>query len=435
MANINNYQCPCCTGPMRFDGNTGKVVCDYCDTTMDVAEVEALSKERAEKIDAAAKSTWKVDDEIVDWGQGSEAGMKAYSCPQCGAELVCEEHTAATCCPYCGNQTVIENQFKGALKPEYIIPFKTDKEKAIAALKNHYKGKALLPKTFVDGNHIEEIQGVYVPFWLYDGEAEGDFVYKASNTKTQSIPGGREKITDHYIVRRQGKLKFEKVPADASSRMPDTHMDSIEPFDYKELKEFSTVYMPGFLADRYDVEAKDCASRMEDRCEKTLIEAIDKTVKYDDKDNVRQDIIVKRDKVHYAMLPVWMLNTKWNGKDYLFAMNGQTGKLTGDLPIDWGKFWGNFFITLAIAAAVIIGLTAACTGGFNPERMGDFQVGLMIVAPLLIAFIRCMILKSAHKSVYTPLATAYITEDGLNLKIKTDQFIRQTKEVIMDKKE
>lgn len=429
MANINNYQCPCCTGPMHFDGTSGKVVCDYCDTVMDVAEVESLSAERREKIDAAAKSTWKVDDEIVDWGQGGQDGMKAYSCPTCGAELVCDENTAATSCPYCGNQMVIENQFKGALKPEFIIPFKSEKNQAIEALKNHYKGKKLLPNSFVDGNHIEEIQGVYVPFWLYDGEAEGDFIYRASNTKSHSIPDGREEITDHYLVRREGKLKFEKVPADASSRMPDGHMDSIEPYDYKELKEFSTVYMPGFLADKYDVEAQDCAARMEERCAKTLEVTIDKTVKYDSKENVRKDVIVKREKVHYAMLPVWMLSTKWEGKDYLFAMNGQTGKMVGDLPIDWGKFWANFFITLAIVAAIMVGITAIFTGGFDPEIFGSGNVFMMIIVPLLVAFIRCMVLKSAHKSVTKQLAMNYITEEGLDLRVKEDRFIRQTRKV------
>ena len=60
--------------------------------------------------------------------------MKAYNCPSCGAELICDASTAATSCPYCGNPTVVPGQFSGALKPDYVIPFKLSKEDAVAAL-------------------------------------------------------------------------------------------------------------------------------------------------------------------------------------------------------------------------------------------------------------------------------------------------------------
>ena len=107
-----------------------------------------------------------------DWGDDADA-MRAYSCPSCGAELICDETTAATSCPYCGNPTVVPGKFAGALKPEYVLPFKLAKEDAVKALKAHYKGKPFLPKAFSAENHVQEIKGVYVPFWMFDGEAEG----------------------------------------------------------------------------------------------------------------------------------------------------------------------------------------------------------------------------------------------------------------------
>ena len=285
--------------------------------------------------------------------------MKAYSCPSCGAELICDASTAATSCPYCGNPTVVPGQFSGALKPDFVLPFKLSKEDAVAALKNHYKGKPLLPKAFTNGNHIEEIKGVYVPFWMFDGQAEGTVDYEGHITHVYESGDYEVTETEHYDVRRGGSISFEKVPVDASSKMPDDHMDSIEPYDYKELRAFSTAYLPGFLADKYDVTVEQSCERADGRCAASLEGALRRTTtQYDACITKDKDIRLRRGKVHYALLPVWMLHTKWNGKDFLFAMNGQTGKLVGDLPTDMGKFWAIFAAIAApvsaIAAAILM---------------------------------------------------------------------------------
>ena len=226
-------------------------------------------------------------------------------------------------------------------------------EDAIKALREHYKGKILLPKTFTNENHVQEIRGVYVPFWMFDGKAMGDARYEA--TRSHSYTSGDYEITktEHFDIYRAGSVTFEKVPVDASSKMPDDHMDSIEPYDYKGLKSFSTAYLPGFLADKYDVSVEESRERADQRCEGTLDAALRSSVKgYDTCTRLAGSTDLARGKVHYALMPVWMLNTKWQGKDFLFAMNGQTGKLVGDLPVSWGKFWGMFAGIAALLSIV-----------------------------------------------------------------------------------
>ena len=367
MANqVTNYKCPACTGPLRFDSATGKLQCDFCGSSYEVAEVEKLYAEkdaqaagafRQAEEQAAADGEW-ASASGSDWGADAEK-LRVYSCPSCGAELICDETTSATSCPYCGNNTIVPGQFSGALKPDYVLPFKLDKAAAVAALKKHYGGKKLLPKAFSNENHIEEVKGVYVPFWLYDGSAEVDV--RCHGTKVSGYSTARENVTvtNHYDVRRAGTVRFERVPVDASSKMPDDHMDSIEPYDYKELRAFSTAYLPGFLADKYDVTVEQSCERADGRCASSLEGALRRTTtQYDACITKDKDIRLRRGKVHYALLPVWMLHTKWNGKDFLFAMNGQTGKLVGDLPTDMGKFWAIFAAIAApvsaIAAAILM---------------------------------------------------------------------------------
>lgn len=375
---VTNYQCPACTGPLHYSAKSGKLACDYCGSSFDVAEIEALyaRKEaeaaaakqaadakaeaaqaaKAEAAEAAAASGgWDTSDLSRDWGAEAD-GLRVYSCPSCGAELICDQSTAATACPYCGNPAIVPGQFSGALRPDYILPFRLSKGDAVQALRAHYKGKPFLPRSFTSANHIEQIQGVYVPFWLFDGGAEGAASYRASNTNVYETGDYEITETRHYHVVRAGSLAFEKIPVDASSKMPDDHMDSIEPFDYAQLRPFSTAYLPGYLADKYDVTIDDSRDRADTRCRETLAQALRDTVTgYGACVTEREDIALRRGKVHYALLPVWMLSTKWHGQDFLFAMNGQTGKLVGDLPTDRGRFWGMF---AAIAAPLTVALTA-----------------------------------------------------------------------------
>ena len=376
---VTNYQCPACTGPLHFAGESGKLECDYCGASFEVAEIEALYAEKeakaaeaaqkqeeaeaAQKAAAAAEqnaaadgSDWDASGLSTDWG--ADAGsMKAYSCPSCGAELLCDVTTAATSCPYCGNPSVLPGQFTGSLKPDFVLPFKLSKKDAIKALKKHYLKKPLLPSTFSKANHLEEVKGVYVPFWMYDGEASGRAQFHATAVRTYTSGDYEITETSHYDVRRAGSIAFEKIPVDASSKMPDDYMDSIEPYDYAELKPFSTAYLPGFLADKYDVSVEDSRERADKRCTGSLVSALERTVSgYTTCNETGRDIRLKRGKVHYALLPVWILNTKWEGKDFLFAMNGQTGKLVGSLPVSTKRVVGLF---AAIAAPLIaISVTA-----------------------------------------------------------------------------
>lgn len=360
---VTNYQCPACTGPLRYAGASGKLECEYCGSAYDVAEIERLyaEKEAAAGTQAAAeKAAGEPEADRGVYANSGEnwdpEGMRAYSCPSCGAELVCDETTAATSCPYCGNPSIVPGQFTRMIRPDYVLPFKLDRRAAEEALRKYYKGKKLLPKAFSAENHIREIKGVYVPFWLYDGEADADVSYAATRVFTTTRGNQRITTTEHYQVRRAGTVRFAGIPVDASSKMPDEHMDSIEPFDYSEMKPFSTAYLPGYLADKYDEDAEKCAERADRRARATALNVMSGSVKgYATCIPTRENVRLRRGSVKYALMPVWMLSTQWKGQNFLFAMNGQTGKLIGDLPISKGRLLGWFAgVSLPLMAALYL---------------------------------------------------------------------------------
>ena len=355
-AQITNYQCPNCTAPLRFDSATGQLMCDHCMSAFAVSVVEQLyaDKEQA-AVSAGTEPQWDIT-MTNNFTPEEAAYMRGYLCPSCSAEIICDHTTAATSCPYCGNPTVVPGQFTGGLKPDYVIPFRLDKNAAIAALQKYYKGKKLLPKSFADANHISEIKGVYVPFWLYDGVTDAAMRFRATIVKTRTKGDWKITDTDHYRVTREGTVAFEKVPVDGSSKMPDAHMDSVEPFNYAELAQFSTAYLPGFLAEKYDEDAQFCSKRANARITESTERAFASTTTgYTNLTREYSSINLRHGDVKYALLPVWMLSTKWKEKNFLFAMNGQTGKLIGDLPVDRGRYWGWFAkIALPIAAVLAV---------------------------------------------------------------------------------
>ena len=191
------------------------------------------------------------------------------------------------------------------LKARFCPALQASKDDAVKALKAHYKGKPFLPRAFTAENHVQEIKGVYVPFWMFDGEAEGSAQYEA--TRSRSFTSGDYEVTetDHFDVYREGSLAFSRVPVDASSKMPDDYMDSIEPFDYDDLKPVSTAYLPGFLCRQIR-----CLGRRQRRprrypLRRLSVSALARSATgYDSCVPVSQDVKLHRGKVHYALLPV-----------------------------------------------------------------------------------------------------------------------------------
>lgn len=355
MAEVTNFKCPNCGAPLAFSPSDGEVRCEYCGSTFKAEVLEKLYQDEQAPQGAPDEGVdWGEHAPGSDWEEGEEAQLSVYTCPSCGAAIICDDTTIATTCVYCGNPTVLEGRLAGTLKPDDIIPFKKTKAEVIAALKKFYKGKRLLPRVFAADNHIEEIQGIYVPFWLFDSDIEASCIYDGVRTH-MAIVGDNEITTiEHYRAARSGRMTFDKIPADGSTKMEDRYMDAIEPFNYDELVPFARTYLPGFLAEKYDVDAEESVQRISDRIAKSVEYAMTATLPYDQYTLKQQHIAFTDKSARYALLPVWMLTTRWRGKTYTFAMNGQTGRMVGDLPISKGR-----------AAAWFCGVTASVAAVFG----------------------------------------------------------------------
>ena len=323
------------------------MLCPFCDTTIDVEALKSFD-EKLNRENTQGQANFQSSGEYIN-----EDNMSVYVCQSCGGEIIADNNAASTHCPYCDNPIIFTGKLSGELKPDFVIPFKLSKEDAKRELNKHVSGKPLLPKVFKDQNHIDEIKAVYVPFWLYNADISGDVTFDGTRIRTWSDGKYAYTETSHFAIEREGSLSFERVPADGSSKIADDLMESIEPFDFSQAVPFQTAYLSGYLADKYDVPAEQNSPHIQQRMEESFSNALKGTVtNFSGMTEIDKHVFFNNASVKYALYPVYILNTTWNGKKFVFAMNGQTGRFVGDLPIDKGK-------ASAYTVALTAGLSAA----------------------------------------------------------------------------
>lgn len=336
---VLDHKCPGCNAKLPFNPETQRWDCPYCGGSYSLEELTEFEAKQQ-----------KVQNE----GKTMEADL--YECPNCGAQVITDENTTATFCVYCGSTSIIKNRLVSGLRPKYIIPFKNTKKQAIEAFKAFKKGKIFAPKDFSNPENIDKITGVYIPFWLYDSHSEGTVTFNATKVKSWRSGDYRYTQTDTYHAIRGGSMDFEKVPVDGSTKFDDNTMDSIEPFKYEDLQPFNMSYLSGFLSEKYDVEEDNAYDRAKLRVENSTSDEFKNTVKgYTTVTTLSKELEVTKNASDYVLLPVWMLNIKYNDKMHLFAMNGQTGKMVGDIPIDKTKrlIYGFSFFVIALIVCTI----------------------------------------------------------------------------------
>lgn len=329
--NVIEYKCPCCNAGLTFGNDVQKMTCQYCDNTFDVEVVKAYN----DTLDQTDENGFEWEESASqEWSEEECGTMRSFLCPSCGGEIVSDENTVATFCPYCDNPTIMPGRVSGGLKPEAVLPFKTSKEDAKKAFLQLCKGKPLLPKMFTQEQRVEKITGIYVPFWLYDCGSDLNGQYKATRVHRWSDARYEYTRTEHFLLHRASSAEFDSIPMDASKKMEDQIMESIEPFDYGQMVDFDMAYLSGYFADKYDVEAKDGEERIRQRVTRSMEDMLQKSfVGYSSVVPTSRQMNVKHSRAKYVLLPVWMLHTKYKDKTYVFAMNGQSGKMTGTFPI------------------------------------------------------------------------------------------------------
>ena len=354
---IIQYKCKNCGADMVYDSNTGKLRCHSCGREDSIESMPMPDIPEGEADETPEISPFRPDD-ISDDASAAQFGTAdapythqtldeqtvQYFCQNCGAVVLTDKDTTATNCSFCGAPVVLGDRLSGELAPAKIIPFTISKEQAQQAFVKWAKKGRLCPKDFVTADRIKNITGMYVPFWLYDMQAQGDADATCTKVRTYTRGDYIYTETSYYHVYRRANLRYQRIPADASEKMDDAMMDRIEPFDYKDLKDFNMPYLAGFLAEKYNYDDKQLLPRVTERVKEFADSYIRSTISgYSSVHYNRKDVQTAQQNAFYTLLPVWLVSYDYKDAEHMFIMNGQTGKIVGKPPLSKSRMAAWFF--------------------------------------------------------------------------------------------
>lgn len=344
---VKTYLCPSCGAAMLFDPESQRLTCPNCGSSM--------TGEEAEKITEGKETEGSYNDEDYETGTDDDRiDCKVYNCPSCGAEILTDKYTTATICSFCGNPGLMEDRIEGILRPSYVIPFSIAKNNAVDIFKK-WTGRGLLtPDDFKSQNTIEKMTGMYVPYWLYDYDMHVDMAAHCRRT-TRTVKRDKEYIYTHnYDVVRSADARYERVPADASKKLDDDMMDLLEPFNYTTMLEFNDSYLSGYQSERYSVGSEELEEKIKGRVSRYAENSVRNSIAgYESVNIYSKNIRGRKTAAKYALLPVWILNYRYLGKNYMTVINGQTGKLVGKLPISRAKTALSFGISTLLVFIIM----------------------------------------------------------------------------------
>jgi len=407
------YNCPCCGAPLNYNGASGKLECASCANSYDTEDLAVYNE-----ADAGEGINFERPEGSFS---AEEAGhIQAYKCSGCGAELVTDDTTTATECPYCGSPVVLPDRIENGVRPEKVVPFVVEKEEARKMFEGYFKGKALIPNIFLNGrNRIAEMRKLYVPYWLFDCSARANMVFEAEKQRVERRGEWEFTHTDHYLARRNGGMSFADIPVDGIEKLDNAITESLEPYNIDAAVPFSPAVLAGAMADNADAAADKCEERAVERVRNSVRDAMRSTVTgYTSVSERSCSISTENGKATPVLMPAWIITTEKEGKTYTFAINGQTGKLTCDVPADKKKsfIWGAGVFAVAFAIISVIMYFA------DMLASGTLLVGGVV--SLVISLIVLSVLKGQLKQAVSRYSAGdYMCEGSFGLTLKHDSFL------------
>lgn len=344
MSQVLTYKCPSCGGYLVFDPASQSFQCPYCHQQYTAQEMEA--QEEAQQQETTQQKP-------------RGGSLRGYHCKMCGAEIVTDATTAATRCYYCHSPVVLTDRLSDAFEPDGVIPFQLDKEAAEKEFLAYIKKKHFVRKEFFSQSQMEDFSGVYYPYWTCDIEGEGTFEGDGTKVSVRNTHKETITITRFFKVYRSGLLTFRQMIRKALNKADSKLSEGIHPYQMEDVKPYESSYLSGFLAEKRDIPQRQAEESMLEEARKYTTQMFINADNPYNSLHGHSTFTPKQVKTKYLLLPAWVLTYKHraDGEPYYYMMNGQTGRICGKLPIDWGKLCT---VSGLIAAGVFAVL---CLGG------------------------------------------------------------------------
>lgn len=349
------YKCPNCDGGLIFDPATQKFCCEYCQSLFTQQELDQMDLDANSASDQVKQEESPSAAEAPREEEEFTAHAVSYVCPSCGAEVMADDTTAATFCYYCHNPVVLSGRLSGALKPDRVIPFALKKGDVEQQFLNWCKKKRFMKKDFFSQSQLEKLTGVYFPFWLLNCTVDGSMNALGRKIRTWRQGNTEYTETEEYELVREADIDFRDMPFAALKRQEMELTKGIYPYDFAKAVRFNMAYLSGFQAEKRGLERKDVSPEAAAEIRKYSEMLLrDTTTHYSGVTVNQMRASMLKEKWEYTLLPVWVLTYQYRDKTYYYAMNGQNGKVCGEVPLSLGRLAILFGVVAAVLFVILL---------------------------------------------------------------------------------
>jgi predicted RNA-binding Zn-ribbon protein involved in translation (DUF1610 family) len=374
-AAIHSFECRRCGGHVHFDPDRSALCCQYCGETEVLAEAPVTSPAASSALPGDDLSEWVIFDDrlpsaVEVFTSTSESGPVAVdasvveglsgeaACEKCGATIQLTAKYTATRCPFCGSVKVLRRPLTpGQVMPQSIVPFELEQEaEAAAAVKKWAAEGWFAPDELQDNKGLQiRLVPVYLPFWAFRARIR--------------VYCGRDEpmvLTDYSrVVRWRGaswyEHDFDPCLIYASKTISGALLEGVLPFDLSSRRPFHQDYLAGWQAETYQIALADA----EIVAKRTMREAAIRTAVY--QDVIGDSAWVQPDMAGFTalrhdltLLPVWTGHYRYKNQWRPVLVNGQSGVVSGERPVDKVKQWSMALIT-GLVVLIVVGLIAVIT--------------------------------------------------------------------------
>ena len=319
----DSIKCKRCGANMNFDPETQKLKCSYCEYTEDFDKSDNVAEISIEK---ALEKNEKWSSEAL-----------VFQCDNCGAKIVAEKGQTAILCPFCGTSHVTSIEDLEGIKPNAVVPFRFTAERIKECFKKWGKKRLLAPNEFKKTAFADNVKGVYMPFFTFDSNTNSVYEGRVGYEHTRTVRRGKETVTETYVEWRRisGTYThfFDDVLISAGNRFDNGKLDKICPFDLPSAKVFENKFLTGYIAHRYEKDIQTCWGGAKKKIDEKLRELIISQYHCDRVDYLNVSTHHSNVTYKYILLPVYIINYNYKGKQYTLYANGSTGKIAGKSPV------------------------------------------------------------------------------------------------------
>ncbi|MFN2108445.1 MAG: hypothetical protein ACK2UI_02170, partial [Anaerolineae bacterium] len=381
---VSDFKCPQCQATTAYSVADGGLRCAHCGYYEPPAK--PIVGKGAREFEFTVE-TMAVASQAHGWGETRQE----LQCQNCNARTTLPPGRLTYTCPFCGSNRVLQQDApQDVLRPRFLIPFKIEVD-ACGPIAQEWLGSSWMVPKALKQKVVAEFTGIYLPYWTFDAVTRAEWKAEVGHQETRRRYDASSKSWKSYTVTvwrwESGRVResFDDLLVPGTAKLSHVLLSALQNYDTQALVAYEPQYLAGFLAQAYDVPLEKAWEEGREKMRAATRSACRGQASTSRIRNFSMALDFNDESWRYVLAPVYMAVYQYEGQPYQVMVNGQTGAIAGQRPVDWNKVW--LVVGASVAPGVLltlVGLLAMVLGVLLPPALGAAAVLLVPGVILLI---------------------------------------------------